>query len=78
MENNLIESLFDKMADNWPSEIVARRKVEEFTGGMICGKTIANYEGKKDGPVKIKIGRMVGYPKTQFVEWLKSHAEIAQ
>ena len=28
-------SVFDRMAANWPSELVARKRVGEFTGGMV-------------------------------------------
>jgi hypothetical protein len=31
---NDLDVLIQKMADNWPSEVVARTKIEEFTGGM--------------------------------------------
>lgn len=70
-----INSLFDRMAENWPSELVSRKRVDAFTGGLICGKTVANYESKGEGPPKVKIGRMVGYPKDSFVTWLKAHTE---
>ena len=67
---------FDRMAINWPSEFIARTKIEEFTGGMITGKTVANYESRGEGPPKILIGRKAGYPKRLFVEWLKGRAVL--
>lgn len=73
-----VDELFDKMAADWSSEFIARKKVEEFTGGMITGKTVANFEADKDkvGPPKIKLGRLSGYPKGPFVEWLKSRTVV--
>jgi hypothetical protein len=73
-----LNEMFDRMVANWPSEIVARAKVEEFTGGLLTGKTVANIEADKTkvGPEKIRIGRRAGYPKAKFVEWLKTRTII--
>ncbi len=71
MNRKELYDLLDRMAKSWPSEIVARKKVEEFTGGMLTGKTVANWESKGDGPPKLKFGRIAGYPKGPFIEWMK-------
>lgn len=73
-----INELFDKMAAKWPSEFVARKKVDVFTGGMLNGKTVANFESRGEGPPeKFKLGRLAGYPKASFTEWLKEKAYVA-
>ena len=73
-----LEDLLIKMMENWPSEFIARKKVEEFTGGMITGKTVANFEADKTkvGPPKFKIGAMSGYPKRAFIQWLKKRIVV--
>jgi predicted DNA-binding transcriptional regulator AlpA len=73
MKQKTIDELLDRMAANWPSEFIARKKIEEFSGGLMSGKTVANYETRKDGPPKVKLGRLAGYPKQEFVNWLKKH-----
>ena len=74
-----IDELFDKMAAEWPSEFIARKKVEDYTGGMVTGKTVANFETRGEGPSeKIKFGRLSGYPKASFTEWLKGKAIVAE
>ncbi len=57
----------------WSSEIVARREVAAFTGGMISPGTLANFDSKKEGPEgAFRIGRNVGYPVDSFIKWLES------
>ncbi len=64
------------LAARWPSSIVAREKVGEFTGGIISPKTIANLDASGDGPQeRVTIGRKVGYPVTPFIVWLESRAK---
>ncbi len=79
MTNEDLFKLIDQMADSWFSNIVARKKIEEFTGGMITGKTMANYESRGEGPDgKIKLGGNAGYVKPPLVDWLKKHIVLKQ
>ena len=71
MEMEELHAVIDSMAERWPSPIVARRKIEIFTGGLLNGKTIANHEAKGEGPPKLKMGRIAGYPVDTLIEWLK-------
>lgn len=71
------KDVFDVMADNWPSEIIARTEIKVFTGGLISPKYIANLDSKGDGPQgRIKSGRKTGYQKRSFVEWLRERSII--
>ncbi len=67
-QTSLLEETFDRMAANWPSELVARKRVGEFTGGMVSPKSMANYDSLKIGPPQIKIGRNSGYGLTGKAE----------
>ena len=62
-----LKSLIDK----WPSSMVAREKISEFTGGIISPGTLANLDCKGEGPPKIRIGRKIAYETKSFVEWLQ-------
>jgi hypothetical protein len=67
------------LAEKWPSAIVSRDKIEDFTGGLITSKTLANLDSAKDKegpPGRIRIGRKVVYPVIEFVKWLEARAEI--
>ena len=70
MQRSITDLQFLK--NKWPSAIVARSKVQDFTGGLIKGTTIANLDSMGDGPPEtVRIGRAVGYPVDSFVAWLE-------
>jgi hypothetical protein len=63
------------LAEKWPSSIVARKKVREFTGGMISPGTLANLDSQGIGPpCQVRIGKNVGYVVLPFVKWLEERA----
>lgn len=68
--DSIFFTTFQKMKENWPSEVVARRKIDEFTGGAYSRGTMANLDSKGEGPVRIRIGPRVVYPKNELVVWL--------
>lgn len=66
---------FDELAQKWPAPIVARdqRQLDKFSGGLICARTLANYDCQGLGPKpKIKVGRKVAYPVGALVAFLKA------
>ena len=68
---------FQSMADRWQSSYVAREKIEEFTGGIVNPRTLANMDSLGQGPEgRVRVGRKVAYPVQQFIEWLESRAEV--
>ena len=72
---------FQKMATQWPSTIVAREKIGEFTGGVISPTYMANLDSKGLGPARIiRIGRKAAYSVEDLVDWLEDRAleEIAK
>lgn len=63
------------MAEHWGSGVVAREKIEEFTGGVIKPKTLANLDSEGKGPNgAIRIGRKILYPVTEVIAWLETRA----
>jgi hypothetical protein len=71
------KDVFDQMADNWPSEIIARTEIKVFTGGLINPNYIANLDSRGEGPSgRIKSGRKTCYPKRAFVKWLRERSVI--
>ena len=60
-----------KLGEEWPSSVIARKRVGDFTGGMLSPRTMANLDSLGLGPDGIiKIGNSVGYLKNPYVEWL--------
>jgi hypothetical protein len=63
------------MAEKWPSPIVARTEIKNFTGGVINSKYVANLDSQGLGPAgRFRIGRKVAYPISAVIEWLESRA----
>lgn len=67
--------LFQEMAERWPSNIVARRDIRKFTGGLVTPGTMSNLDSLGQGPERVKVGRYVGYPIDSLVRWLESRAK---
>ena len=66
---------FNELAEKWPAPIVARdqRQLDKFSGGLICARTLANWDCQGLGPKpKIKVGRKVAYPVGALVAFLKA------
>ena len=60
------------LADRWPSDVVARKEVGKFSGGLVAPGTLANMDSKGEGPSGgFKIGRKKGYPVKSLIEWLE-------
>jgi hypothetical protein len=67
-----------EMANRWPSSIVARENVREFTGGVLNPKTLANLDSQGVGPKgRFTIGRKVVYNVCDLLTFLESRAKVA-
>jgi len=66
--------LFDEMADRWRAPVVARELIEEFSGGLMRPKYLANLDSQKLGPPRIKLGRKVGYPTRSLIIWMRERS----
>lgn len=68
-----------KLAENWPSPIVARGHIEKFSGGFLNPRTMANLDCKGLGPKgKFLIGGKIGYPVESVIAWMKSRLAIGR
>ena len=65
---------FQFLKKHWPSGIVARTAVAEFSGGLLDAKTLANLDSIGDGPPKGRLGRKVFYKVNDLVSWMESRA----
>jgi len=76
MTPSTVPNLLQQMAARWPSPIVARTEIEKFTGGMIGEKYLANLDSAGKGPSgRIRCGRKVAYPVSEFLKWLGARSE---
>jgi len=64
-----------KLAEKWPSTIVARSEVSKFSGGLLTPGTLANLDSQKLGPPKFKVGRKVAYPLDELIKWIENRID---
>jgi hypothetical protein len=70
MQSNV--SSLEFLKNKWPSAIVARSRISDFTGGLLKPGTMANLDSEGDGPSEVvRIGRAVGYPVDSLIRWLE-------
>ena len=66
---------FSILAERWPSAWVSRTKIQDFTGGTVSEKYLANLDSAGKGPAgRVRIGRKIAYPVAEVVRWLESRA----
>ena len=62
------------MKETWPSCVVARKSIDEFTGGAISRSTMSNHDSQGTGPkIKQRLGGTVVYPIDSLIEWLETN-----
>lgn len=70
-----MDTLFQGMAERWPSAWVARTEIERFCGGVIREKYIANLDSAGKGPPgRVRCGRKIVYPVAGLVAWLEARS----
>ncbi len=57
------------MADQLPP-IISRDSVEQFLGGVISPKYLANLDSLGQGPERMRIGRKIAYRTSDLLTWL--------
>jgi len=73
MKPNFLKLSLSSMKEKWPSAIVAREEIRNFTGGAISEKYLANLDSQMKGPEeRFKIGRKVVYPLNSVLRWLEA------
>lgn len=60
------------LKDNLPV-IFTREEAAKQLGGLLCAKTLANFDARGLGPkLKQRIGKKVVYEREDFLAWLES------
>jgi hypothetical protein len=65
-----LKESFEDLARSWPSAMVARTQLSKFSGGLLNPRTLSTLDCRGKGPFKIKVGRLVMYPKRDLINWL--------
>jgi hypothetical protein len=70
-----IEKIIEAMATEWPSSVVARKAIKDFSGGILSPKTMANEDCNGTGPEgRFLLMNQTVYPIKSLVTWLKSRS----
>ena len=68
---------FSAYAEAWKAPFVARSKLDEFSGGALNARTMANHDSAGTGPAgRINMGRKVIYPVNEVIAWMESRATL--
>lgn len=66
---------FSSLRDKWPSPIVARDAVKDFSGGTLNSRSMANLDCKGLGPKgRFRIGRKIAYTVDALIEHMTERA----
>lgn len=57
--------------------IVARKKLDQYLGGIISKAYMANLDSQGEGPPQVRFGKNVGYLRDPLVDWLQSRLRSA-
>ena len=56
--------------------IVARKKIDQYLGGIISKNYLANLDSDGLGPNRVRVGRNIGYLRDELVDWLESRIKL--
>ena len=63
---------WEALAKHWPSSFISRNKVQEFTGGLISSRTLANLDSLNEGPPSFRWkNKKIFYEVDPFVKWMR-------
>lgn len=67
----------EELANSWPSILVARSEIGEFTRGLYKARSFNTFDGAKKGiKRKIRINSKIAYLKSDVIEWLKNRTRV--
>ena len=67
-----VSATLEDLRSKWPSTLVPRERIYEFSGGLINPRTMANLDSRGEGPDRMRIGKKVAYPLDSLIEWMKN------
>lgn len=63
----------EELSSAWPSMLVARSEIGEFTRGLYKARSFNTFDGAKKGiKRRIRINTKIAYLKSDVIEWLKN------
>ena len=67
----------EELSNSWPSILVARSEIGEFTRGLYKARSFNTFDGAKIGiKRRIRINTKIAYLKSDVIEWLKVKTRV--
>lgn len=65
------------LANKWPSDIVYRKDIPAFTGGVFSAATMANFDSQGKGPQgRIRVNKKQAYRIQPLIRWMEDMSEV--
>lgn len=72
VKHKISEPDWESMKNHWPSSIVSRSKIGDFTGGVLSPGRMANLDCAGEGPPTFYgVNNKVFYETQSLIEWMK-------
>jgi len=52
--------------------VISRERIEEYLGGIISSKRLANLDSLGEGPPRFRVARKVAYRTALLLEWIST------
>jgi len=65
-----------RLCERWPSEIIAREQIGNFSGGAMSPRYVANLDSVGEGPPRFMVGRKVCYFTKDLVDWMQKRVSM--
>ena len=67
----------NELSESWPSILVARSEIGEFTRGLYKARSFNTFDGTKTGiKRRIRINTKIAYLKSDVIDWLKNKTRV--
>ena len=71
----------ESLKKSWKAPFVLRdqRILDQFSGGLLNARTLANHDSKGTGPKgRFRVGNRIAYPIAALIEWLEERTRDAK
>lgn len=75
MNIDIKKSDLSTLANQLPP-VIARNKIDHYLGGLISKGYLENLDSQGIGPRRIRLGRRVGYLRSDLIAWLEERSKI--
>ncbi|MDQ7836436.1 MAG: hypothetical protein RDU24_13730 [Humidesulfovibrio sp.] len=71
-----LEDVYSTLERDLPA-VIARTEIPRLLGGLISAGRLANLDSEGLGPRQIRLGRKIGYLRSDLVQWMRERSKQA-